>query len=183
MKTRCDEIRSLFDRLLDGDLPERELKMLEEHMRDCAGCRAAAEAEKDIVRALAELPDVPCPDSVVRSIEDATFLRRGKAPRLDRLRSIPLPLRWSAASVGLAGAVIVVLLLVIGRFEPTGRPKDLDPQTELAGKQARWALSYVVQKIDEDGRQRTGEFVQNDLPLTIRNCLSGALPDFKGDRK
>lgn len=177
----CNEIRSQLDRYLDEDLTADERFGIEKHLDVCPDCRTVARSDSDLAKAIAELPDISCPDSVVRRIEEATVGRPAPTRSIGRLREFLTPHRWGVALPAVLASTIVILFLVTNRPERTAEIPPSTTGTQLAEKQARWALSYVVQKIEEDGRQRTGEFVQHDLPVVIRDCLNKAIPDLRGE--
>jgi hypothetical protein len=185
MKTPCTEIRSLIDRYLDEGLEAEERLRLEEHLESCDACRGAIRLEEEIAQELGALPTPKCPDRVIRSIESAIGQAEDGATWRDRIRAVLTTPRWVPVPVVISLAVLALLILT----RPTGRP-DAPPssepnheQIELAEKQARWAMSYVFQKINEKGLQKTESFVSSDLPVKIRDHLQGAVPEIKGDHQ
>lgn len=54
---KCSDCSSLLLRRLDGRLDEPERNALDDHLAECAGCREAAAAQKEVASALASRPE------------------------------------------------------------------------------------------------------------------------------
>ena len=71
MKTRCSDMQSLLNAFLDGVLSEKEQGRVETHLNDCDECRREVSMQMQTIKALETLPLLPCPDRVVKRIEEA----------------------------------------------------------------------------------------------------------------
>lgn len=72
----CVELVELLTDYLEGVLPADEVAAIEEHLRDCAGCRTYLDQLRTTVGSLAALPVDTLPDETVEALLVA-FRRRG----------------------------------------------------------------------------------------------------------
>lgn len=67
---RCEELVELVTDFLEGSLPAQERDQVEEHLRECEGCRNYVEQMRIVVRVLARLPErsYELPEDIKRSL-------------------------------------------------------------------------------------------------------------------
>ena len=172
MNTRCREIRSLFDRLLDGELGEGERERLETHLRECPACSALLKGERETVGMLASLPVLKCPEELDRRVREVTLKRERRPIRfLVELLSVK-NFGWKIAAVGAAAATVIVFLL--NPFIPENGPVEEMYTREDVGAartQAKWSLVYVASILNDKERKVIKNVVVKDFSQTVRNCI------------
>lgn len=176
MKEQCNRVRDKLYRFLDGDLPDEESKEVEEHLKICPGCLNELERGQELDARIKDLPQLQCPDRVVRGIEETTLSSEQESRLLERLRGWFEATRWKpAAAIAVVTAVIVAAVLY-----PTGQTDDPSRGTysadeiEKARKQATWTLTYVAQTIEGAKENAVEDLVRRELPRLIRGRLREA---------
>jgi len=113
----CREIREIISAYVDGEALPEEARRVEEHLGECAGCRAAEKRMRALGVAVARTEGTVPPD-----FREKLFARLEKEDLLPKRRSLFVySVRWAA--VPLAAAVALALFLLSSR-EPV---RDLSP--------------------------------------------------------
>ncbi|MEO0081040.1 MAG: zf-HC2 domain-containing protein [candidate division WOR-3 bacterium] len=103
---KCNKVRRALSRLIDQDLGQSEKVMIEQHLADCAACRAeleALQADAELLR-LADSPEPP-PYLVARTM--AEIRAEVKVSRPFWARAIPVAAAVLLAAVGAwCGAIL-----------------------------------------------------------------------------
>jgi len=113
----CREIREIISAYVDGEALPEEARRVEEHLGECAECRAAEKRMRTLGVAVARTEGMVPPD-----FRENLFARLEKEDLLPKRRSIFVySVRWAA--VPLAAAAALALFLLSSR-EPV---RDLSP--------------------------------------------------------
>ncbi len=138
----CQEMRGLLDAYIDGELDVMNTLKFEEHLAECASCRAICKTYKNVhdsVRAQIPYHAVP------RGVEERIRARLGPEP-LDRPRS-----RWAEVlqgwHVAMAGTTLALAVLAILLFETVRR----SPAQEVLAQQvvASHIRSLMANHLDD----------------------------------
>lgn len=115
---RCGEIYPLLCAYVDKTLSSEELRMVEDHIAECEGCRAELQMLAEAVGLISLVPEVDPPAELRQEILAATVLRKGLLSKLRSRMAVP---RWSLAPLAVAGAIGAgAVFLAIGhRTMPT----------------------------------------------------------------
>ena len=131
MKTDCEKIEPLLGAYIDGELNEADVKTVEAHLTDCAECRGVTDTFREVDGLYGNLACETPTDGRWKSML-WNVLPRAEIPQMPdaRLtagpRRIPMAIsgqrshRWAgvtATVLALAGMVLVVTLIVLGRPE------------------------------------------------------------------
>jgi anti-sigma factor RsiW len=129
---RHEEFERLLPWYVNGTLPDGERERVDQHLRECAGCRAEVEHDRGLaaaMRAAGEIAPAPHPAQLLRLLDrlerpaPAPARPRRRLPRLPALlASTPAPVRWVLAAQ---------LVLAVGLFAA----RDWRPEP-AAGPQA-----------------------------------------------
>ena len=183
MKTQCNRVRANLDRLLDGDLPDAEQAELAAHLDACPECREELNRERQAVMTMAELPNLTCPDHVIRRVEETTSIQNPEPSLADRLRDLFTSLRWKPLSAALP---IIVAVILVALLYPTKKTPESsaysEEEVQIAKKQAAWTLSYVAQTINNAQEKTVEELVRESLRSMIRTRLRDAVQKTEGDQ-
>jgi hypothetical protein len=177
---KCVHIQDLLSNYFDGTLEKNQEKMVERHIQDCMVCEEAFEKEKEIHGILVSMPEIPCPEDVVRRIEKVTFSHR-ETTRTRRKSAFSLNLSWKPLVVGAAAMAICILVLM--KFPKSQEPFRAEYSREEvldARKQAKWSLAYVAKLMSKTERQLIETVLTKELPSTVRESVQKALPIYKG---
>jgi len=108
---KCEQIRDRLSAYLDGVMGRSDRRRVEEHLAECAGCRALVEElGRNIERCKAAPEVVPPPgfrQEVERALQQAAAVPR--QPAWQRVGRWWGDLRWQKAVVAVAGAVILLV--------------------------------------------------------------------------
>lgn len=162
-----------------GELKPDEQRGLEEHLRDCAECRAAAAGAADVVRTWLPLA------SAVRRVKDSAaeererrdaFLARARLTGLrfsDAAAQHPRPwavwaARWNTAPIGAAAAAALLILVtgVVVSSLPSGQapvPSAGGRETETPGRLADLARDVKSLRAELDASRHRIEAGQVQL--------------------
>ena len=180
MNTQCHEIRSLFDRFLDGDLHRKEKSRLKKHLRKCQACRSELEKEQKILEMLAALPKLKCSETVTERIKNVTIGREESL--ISRIKSSGWLYGWRPAVVAAAVSIFVLFLVfrpLINREEPVNVSYS-QSEVKKAREQAKWSLIYVSQTINKTEKGVVEQVLMDYLPKTMRNSIKYAIPLLRG---
>jgi anti-sigma factor RsiW len=151
--TRCDLTTNHLTEYAAGELGALERAVVQEHLDECASCRAELARELRLRELMATLPAVDCPDAVTDAIVAA--VDRQPAPGRQ-------PSRWRTWSSTVAAATMVaaavLLAVVIPRDLPipsTDHASTSWTQEELdqAREDAQWALVLTASIIERTEKQ------------------------------
>jgi predicted anti-sigma-YlaC factor YlaD len=135
--SRCEDIRELLHRRLDGELAADLATDLDGHLADCADCRAAAAGLAAVAAGLAALPEHPFPETAFEAVLDRT-----RRSRRSRFRS-GLAASWPAWAG--AAAVLVLALLMLRPAPAPGTPTSLE--VARASREARMVLTLASRAV------------------------------------
>lgn len=184
MSDTCRIVRPLLDKMADGELRGRERRKMKRHLASCKTCRCALDREMELNRQLRQLPVVPCPSKVedaicqtIRMKEPVSQIKTGKQSH-DWVS-------WKTFSLGLAvsAAVLLILFIPAGKERPVFHSDYSAEDIQDARDQARWALSYLSQTMQEKENDAVTEIFGNTIPATLKNCLEKSMPLFHGGVK
>lgn len=96
-----DDVRGLFAEYVLGTLDARERRPVDEHLADCAECRALLAEEARAFDALGRSVDLVMPPPALRERVLRTAAASGTAPRMRRVQPLPWMLAAAAALVAL----------------------------------------------------------------------------------
>jgi predicted anti-sigma-YlaC factor YlaD len=184
MNSPCQEIKSLFDQFLDGDLQKRDRARVTEHLKACAACRLELEKEREIIGMLALLPELTCPDHVQRRIEAATIQRDKGESRFREVFFTGESFRWRKSAIGVAVAAIIFVMVIL----PFSYWQEIleDPYSRedalAARNQAKWTLTYVGQTLNRTEKDVLEDVLWERLPKTLRKSIRTTLELLKGGK-
>lgn len=125
--TSCRECRDRLSPYLEGELEGKEFARLEEHLDECAACRAELELFRLTVDTLRGLPDLPAPAGILKGV------REGMAPlpwhrRLVRALAGP---GWRRLPLGTFATLLVAfgIFMLTERYSEIGQPPRVAPPT------------------------------------------------------
>ena len=169
---------------LDGGLSEAQRALVREHLNECPACRLELEAARSVVKTLSTLPQVKCSKPALRSIEEATLKEKSRASLLERILypgDFPL---WKTASIALAGAAIVLLIVLTApEKERPIQPAYTAEEALRARTLARENLGRIVGLINKTERKAVRGFLKDNLPRTVRRSIKRSAPFQKGGRQ
>lgn len=129
---QCHFHQKKLSAFLDGELPPKKWSALAAHLAECASCRKALAAMKELGPILERLDTSPPPDGlVVRIMAEARRKESEKGLRHFRPRWLPAFSDRLWAFKALGTAAILVLMLFFGAFLSTWArlPKSTDART------------------------------------------------------
>ncbi len=178
MKDKCREIRSMFDRFLDGELPPGEESRLREHLEACGMCRIELQGEQVIAAELGSLPELQCPENLLQGIREAVRDREGKVVRIDKGRSPSRTFRWRWVSVGLAAAIAAYILIGTPGMDRGQDPRQAhSPETiRRAQNTAKWSLAYAAAMMGNTEVDAIEAILTEQFPATLRKGLQVTTP-------
>jgi len=185
MNAPCHEIRELFDLFLDGGLLRKEKARLKAHFRECSACRALLEEEREVINMFADLPELPCSETVVQRIEELTVGHKEKGSLFEKILLQRDPFHWRLVSVSLAASAIIILFVLhplLDRKEPV-QVQYTQEEVVKARDQAKWSLAYMVNMMSKTEREVVENVLFKDLPKTVRKSIKNAVPLFRGGQK
>ncbi|MFQ6104978.1 MAG: zf-HC2 domain-containing protein [Candidatus Glassbacteria bacterium] len=185
MKGKCQEIRSLFDLFLDGDLPRNEALGVKEHLKECSACRSEMQKELDIVTILELLPQLQCPENLLRDIEAATLDRGKNDSRARRLGFGFKSFRWQLVSAGVAAATIIFLLLVHPLNDRKEHKIAQYSQEEVlrARTAAKWSLTFTAKTMSGAEKDAVEEVLLEYFPKTVKKGVHNTTLLFPGGQR
>lgn len=165
MSGECERWQILVGAALDGELPSRRARRLEEHLASCPRCAAHREALLRLREALHGSFDLPLPDGALGSYE-ACVWTRVDALRGERAAAASLPgaRLWARLTVGaVLACALVAGGLLLSRFLAGRAPTRVNyVATEEEGRyaimvaggegySAVWLLEISLEEEDETG--------------------------------
>jgi negative regulator of sigma E activity len=118
---------------LDGELPAGEVRLMQEHMASCAGCRARFEGMRHLSESIRGLDRTAMPadlkGALLRQARHLDLTASGGTARTHRLaRARP----WALASLGAVAVVTAVVIFVAppGTRQDVGEPEMVNAQEQ-----------------------------------------------------
>lgn len=110
----CQRILSMLSVYIDGEVQSDEGALIKEHLASCASCAHEFAELKSVSTILAATPEVAPPAFLLERIEAATINCPTFPVRLqtvwNSMWQVPQGVRWAAASVTAACALVVILV-------------------------------------------------------------------------
>lgn len=178
MKEQCQEVRFLFDRLLDGDLRDHDVSKVEKHLEECPACQAALKAERDMLSNFELLPELECPESVIRKIEAAIPEQETRHSPFESLKLAFRPFHRRLILVGTAAAAIIIFMFVPPSTEERGPVEYSQKDAQRARKTAKWSLVYAAQTISTTEKGIVMGMLVEHIPTTVRNAIQNKTLQF-----
>jgi anti-sigma factor RsiW len=132
----CRKVLSRMHAYLDGEVPSRLMRNMEEHLSICPSCRSQAERIRQVDDMLDSLEVPPLPQEFAARVMTAV---RRRAPLTRAKKSFfPLgwqPLRWLwdlSVPMRLAAGAMVLLACVVGMFMSRDLSLSGSPRTAVA---------------------------------------------------
>ena len=184
MKERCSEVSSLLEDFLDGTLPDKQEVEVRKHLSECSACRLEMETAREVIQTLSTLPEIRCSEHTRRIIEETTLRKEARPSILERMRfpgELPF---WKTASLAVAAAAVICLLL----FHPFAArqrqtpPRYTNQEALEARAVARQGLVRVAGVISRTERKAVSGLLRKDLPDTVRRTIRNATPFRKGGK-
>ncbi len=107
---RCEQARKLMSLMLDEVLTQEQRMKLEQHLRECVGCRAEWRLLKTVQQAMATTAPAPLPYDLVPVVMER--VRAIEREKLSRRFWLPLTGRWRW--LALAAAPVLLTLAFLG---------------------------------------------------------------------
>ncbi|MBN2103940.1 zf-HC2 domain-containing protein [bacterium] len=178
MNKKCQDMQALLDLFIMDDLSGKELKMLQDHLDQCADCQRVIEGEA-WEKLLLHLPKRRCPERVIRRVESMIRQERKRAGVF----------RWQAGhwrQTVFAGAALAALLIfLIIRHQPEEHQFTPQAYTQEEIEQAReamkWTMVYTAQKIKKSETRVIDEVFTHRLPESVQKSVRKVLPILQGD--
>jgi anti-sigma factor RsiW len=127
----CREIREIISAYVDGEALPEEARRVEEHLGECAGCRAAEKRMRALGVAVARTEAAVPPD-----FRENLFARLEKEDLLPKRRSIFVySVRWAAVPLAAAAALALFLLSSREPVRDLSPPALRPPQVSGTGEQ------------------------------------------------
>ena len=176
MNSQCQNIRSLFDRFLDGDLQDSDASRLKKHLEECPACSSELQKDHDIITMFELLPELSCPEHVLRNIEAATLDQERAGFSIGRLKTAFSSFVFSRWRLVTVGAALAIVILMIARYPVTRESEPLpveysQEEAHRARKTAKWSVVYATEKLGTAGKKVIGETMRTQLPSTIKRSI------------
>ncbi len=184
---RHEEMERLLPWYVNETLPDGERERVDQHLRECAGCRAELERDQGLAAALSaegEIAPAPHPTQLLRLLDRLEEPEAASAPRPRRrlprlpplLAATPAPVRWVLAAQ-LAFAV-VLLAARDWRPEPAAGPEApptfqtlSDPAPTAAPTAVRLRVLFAEDTPERELRQLVqavgGHLADGPTPLGV----------------
>ncbi|HSW09305.1 MAG TPA: DUF4349 domain-containing protein [Bacillota bacterium] len=116
---KCDRVRPHLSAYLDGVIGRSDRRQVEEHLAECAGCRALTEELGRNIKQCRSLPELAPPPGFRQKVERAVQDAAADPPEAVRLRLGRWwgDLRWKRAAVAVAGAALLFVVAGIALDE------------------------------------------------------------------
>ncbi len=105
----CEQMTALLSAYVDGELTEQEEMQVQEHLAQCADCRALLEQLQALHTSFSDLEEIPAPEGFAQGV-----MSRIKAEERPKAKVIPLFKRPQVRAMA-AVAACAVLCLGLGR--------------------------------------------------------------------
>lgn len=148
-----------------GGISPRTAHRIENHLENCAQCRAALEKERELSRALRELPAPPMPDTFRRRLAQT-------AENLPKRRAF-MPL----APVGAVAVVLAAVLVFVGiRYLP-GREAAPAPQAAMQEVAADDSQAEIYGAADTGGVTLNGAQAAQGTQADAKQAAESSVMD------
>ena len=141
-----DEVQRLLPWLVNGTLAPEEVAVLEDHLEECAECRAELQAERQLAREFASM-DVGL-DSDWTSIEQSPDAERPIIIRPDAWWRRKVPAAWAVAGPLAAAAAMALVFINVAP------PQPLDQKYHALGAATAARPANVVVLFESESREK-----------------------------
>jgi anti-sigma factor RsiW len=186
MNDECQEIRQLFDRLLDGELSREEQSLVAEHTGKCPSCRDELQRDRDVIAMFDLLPELECPEHVLESIRDNVRSREKASVRprgvIPIFRTLRRPLILAAA------AAIIAFLFIRGPWSGTRHSGRIGPESvayspediRRARADAKWTLAFTARQVTRAEGEAARTALFEYFPRTVKKSIRSSLQEPPG---
>jgi anti-sigma factor RsiW len=132
----CKKVLSRLHAYLDGELPAKLMREMEEHLGFCPSCRSQTEHIRQVDDMLDSLTVPPLPEEFAARVMAEARRRALPAPEKRPLLGVDwMPLRWFAdltVPMRLAACAMVLLACLLGMFMSRDLSLSGSPRTTVA---------------------------------------------------
>lgn len=169
----CQEFDSLMADYIENTLTIQEKSAFENHFNECQNCFQLLHSYKNAVNTLSQVPEIPCPDSVVEKIYNRVGLSSKKKPLGTFIIELfPKRLTWKPV---LAAAAVILIIVNIMVFNPFGKktPKTAYTEEEIlkAQKEVKLALGYFYASTAKTARIVEDEVIKETIAKPIHSTV------------
>jgi len=141
------------------------------------------ENEKSLINSIKTIPEIECPEHIIRRIETETIGSRSEKSLIRKSNFQRISPAWRVA-VATAAVVVVSVLMIIN--SPVIKKKKVEytyskEELILAEKKAKWSLAYIATILNETERSVLEDVVMKQLPETFKKCLMNTI--FQGGQQ
>jgi len=186
MNLQCDSIRKLFDEYINDTLPNKQKKLISDHLKNCNDCRKEYNKELKIIKTMNDMPLFPCPEKVVQKIESQTYKKYAEKPVLNKIFHWIFINKVRPVTIGLAAVVLAVVIL-IPIFHVNDSRKDSaetmysSEEVQKAQKEAELSLAYIGHIINENRKEAVNNVLLDRFPKIIRESLKNSINIIGGE--
>jgi len=186
MNLQCDSIRKLFDEYINNTLPDKQKKLISDHLKICDDCRKEYNKELKIMKAMNDMPLFSCPEKVVKRIESQTYNKYAEKSILNRIYHWIFINKVRPVTIGLA-AVILAVVIVVPLFHVNNSSKNsvktmyTSEEIQKAKKEAELSLSYIGHIINENRQEAVNNVLFDRFPKIIRESLKNSINIIGGE--
>lgn len=126
---KCAEIKSLLSPYLEGDLDEKNKKLLDEHLAICSGCAKELEGLKAMITGLKKIPEVEPPPYFLEGVHER-LKRPSLLAKILRRLFVPVYIKVPMEAIALTATVVIVVVLV----QKSEMGKITQPEAPLSGQ-------------------------------------------------
>ena len=173
---RCLDVQLELEAYVDGELSPEQAALLEQHVADCAGCRAQLARLQAVTAALETWPLVAEPAQLTARVMGQ--VRAHSAVRVHpAVRAHPAVPRfriyWSDLAISLAGAGLAAAIALAGyHLAPAGLAYLHHTQVILRLEMLRLEASLLVQRLVRTGAVTWGLLSLAGLTLIVALALA-----------
>jgi hypothetical protein len=128
----CGETKELLSAYLDGEVTEKERKLIESHLASCPSCASELEDLRRVVGLVAALPREAVPEGFVQNTIER--LPAPRTPAGEGLRRFFLQPRWAFTSGALAAAALIFVAMSLIYWQGAEVPPFTDLKPEARGR-------------------------------------------------
>ena len=145
-RSSCDEIKALLFEYLDDRLSDKDREKVEEHLRDCAGCKKEYEQDRTL-RGLIK-------DSAFRPKRDLSAAVR-EAAAAEKPRRFRWKIRYTALSTA-AAALVIVTAVFLAQKMPFMKYGSMADSASGAPAEIMYASEYALSSRPEEAAYGDG---------------------------
>lgn len=178
MNVQCRDIQTQLAAFIDGDLPKAERTRVGEHLAACPVCRSEHEKLRQVTEGLRTMPEVACPERVVRKIEmvtvkpkqaDSVRTKRASWWSFSRLKPVYL-------GVALMAIALVVVVDAVRNRDQTEIPTFSQEEALRMREEAKLSLAYIAQVMNKTEKNIVEDVLLKDIPKAVRNTIKNSMP-------